>query len=428
MITGTYELSIQSASGVELTQVTAKANENWDGSYFEVVVQPFQGIGLQNIKTPLSGLNTKNQQESIKYLERIIRVVYLDPNNFPETVVTQFTNYTPVPVAEQPATPPPVETPPPPKPTPAQLEEQVKQEETQRSKTLSKIKLEKTLSVGVAVAAASQLTGLDKINQTINDKVESLKAKAVSQLFTMGSDLGIEGLDTGNPVTPSVCPSPQVLDRVLSIRNNLGTEIENTAVYVNIVDNSLNIVQDLLQGTITTATALTLLKTATSLGVKFTPTVPGAVTALLSDLDDIKTLITFKTDGTPKLPELKRAVDLGATYISQASSILNTILGLLAVIDQVLAFCGRNANPNGENTDNLLNKAKTAGIDDTLYKGFAFRIIEEPFSPTVNRKIGQALNSQGIVLLQTEPSFTVDGKVLIEELKLIIDRDNLKAN
>lgn len=312
--------------------------------------------------------------------------------------------------------------------TPEELEQQIKQEEAQRSKTLSKIRLEKALSVGVTVATTSQLTGLDKINQTINDKVESLKAKAISQLFTMGSDLGIEGLDTGNPITPSVCPSTQVLDRVLSTRNNLGTEIENTAVYVNIVDNSLNIVRDLLQGTITTATALTLLKTATSLGVKFAPTVPGAVTALLSDLDDIKTLITFKTDGTPKLPELKRAVDLGSTYISRASSILNTILGLLAVIDQVLAFCGRNANPNGENTDNLVNKAKVAGIEDQLYKGFAFKIVEEPFSPTVNRKIGQAVNSQGIVLLQTEPSFTIDPQVLIEELKFVIDRDNLKGN
>jgi len=131
MITGTYELSIQSASGVELTQITAKANENWDGSYFEVIIQPFQGIGLQNIKTPLSGLNTKNQQESIKYLERIIKVTYLDPNNFPETVVVQFNNYTPVPVAKQPPQPSPVETPPPPRQTPAQLEEQVKQEEVQ---------------------------------------------------------------------------------------------------------------------------------------------------------------------------------------------------------------------------------------------------------------------------------------------------------
>lgn len=427
MLTGTYIFDIQSQNGEKLVELVAEGYQDWTGGYFKIQTSASTQVREQNIKSPLSGIDTKNQQKSIKYLERLIKILYLDPYNFPESTITQFKNYTPAPVEEP--TPTLVEEEPVrPKKTPAQLEEETQQQKAQRVKTNSKINYQKTLNTGVAVTTASQLVGLDKINQTVNTKVEALKAKAISQLFTMGSDLGIQGLDTGNPVIPNICPSSQVLDRVLTIRNNLGTEIENTAIYINIIDNSLNIVRDLLQGTITTTTALTLLKTATSLGVKFAPTVPGAITALLSDLDDIKTLLTFKTDGTPKLPELKRAVDLGATYISQASSILNNILGLLATIDQVLAFCGRNANPNGENTDNLLNKAKVAGIEDQLYRGFAFKIVEEPFSPTVNRKIGQAVNSQGIVLLQTEPSFTADPQVLIEELKFVIDRDNLKGN
>ena len=57
-----------------------------------------------------------------------------------------------------------------------------------------------------------------------------------------------------------------------------------------------------------------------------------------------------------------------------------------------------------------------------------FEVVDKYFSPTLNQKIGQAKNKQGIVLLQTKPSFTQDPKVLIEELKLIIDRDNLKAD
>jgi len=78
----------------------------------------------------------------------------------------------------------------------------------------------------------------------------------------------------------------------------------------------------------------------------------------------------------------------------------------------------------------LLNTIKLANtsIIDEVYNGFTFSIVEKQFSPTLNQKIGQAKNSQGIVLLQTEPSFTQDPQVLIEELKLIIDRDNLKAN
>ena len=311
--------------------------------------------------------------------------------------------------------------------TPEELEQQARQEARQRQILKTKLALQKTLAIGAAVGGIQQLSGLDKINQSINSKVESLKSKALDQLFNLANDLGIEGLETGVPTLPDLCPSPAILTRALQIRNNLGGSIETTAAYINIVDNSLQIVSDLLNGTITGLTALNLLKLASSAATKVLPTAPGAVTALLADLDDVRTLITFKTDGTPKLPELKRAVDNGAAYISKASTAINTILQLLSFIDQVLIKCGQNPNNLGENTDKLINKAKQA-VDNTLYKGFTFRIVEKAFSPTVNQKIGQALNSQGIVLLETEPSFTLDPQVLIEELKLIIDRDNLKAN
>ena len=311
--------------------------------------------------------------------------------------------------------------------TPEELEQQARQQARQRQILKTKLALQKTLSVGAAVGGLQQLSGLDRINQTINSKVESLKSTALDQLFNLAGDLGIEGLETGAPTLPDLCPSPVILARALQIRNNLGSSIEATAAYINIVDNSLQIVSDLLNGTITGLTALNLLKLASSAATKILPTAPGAVTALLADLDDIRTLITFKTDGTPRLPELKRAVDNGAAYISKASTAINTILQLLSFIDQVLIKCGQNPDPAGENTDKLINKAKQA-VDNTLYKGFTFRVVEKVFSPTVNQKIGQALNSQGIVLLETEPSFTLDPQVLIEELKLIIDRDNLKAN
>jgi hypothetical protein len=54
--------------------------------------------------------------------------------------------------------------------------------------------------------------------------------------------------------------------------------------------------------------------------------------------------------------------------------------------------------------------------------------MEEPFSPTVNRRKAVAKNSNGIILLSTPSSFTTDTQVLFAELKLIIDKNNLKAN
>ena len=304
--------------------------------------------------------------------------------------------------------------------TPEQLEKELQQQKLERSLVLDRIQLTRQLSNTQSI---TELKGLDRINQTVLTKVESFKSKATQQILSLSRSLGIEGLTNPNPTLPNICPSPETLRQVLQTRDRLVADLQTVAVYINTVDRSLQVVSDLVNGTITTLTALNALKTATSIGTKFAPTVPGAVTALLADLDDIRTIITFNTDGSPRLPELKRGIDQGTQYVSIAAQTLNSIIAFLQLIDQVLQFC--NIQTQSISTELL----PTTNLEtESTYKGFTFRIVEEPFTPTVNKKIGQALNKQGIVLLQTESSFTANPQVLIDELKFIIDRDNLKAN
>ena len=314
--------------------------------------------------------------------------------------------------------------------TPEELEKQRQVEAAKRDAFKKRMKLQRALATATVVATATQLSPLDRINQTVNSKIEDLRDKATSTILSLTSQLGIEGIDTTNPISPALCPSPEILNRALEIRNGLGTNIENTSKYINIVDTSLQILTPVVNGTVTTVNALNILKTATSLATKIAPVVPGAITALLSDLDDVRTLITFKSDGTPKLPELKRALSIGSQYISNAATVLQTIVASLQVIDLVLEKCGTKPNQLGEDSTKLLDTIKLAenSLIDEIYKGFSFTIVEKQFSPSLKQKIGQAKNSQGITLLQTEPSFTANPQVLVEELKLIIDRDNLKAN
>jgi hypothetical protein len=314
--------------------------------------------------------------------------------------------------------------------TPEELEKQRQAEAAKRDAFRKRMKLQRALATATVVATATQLSPLDRINQTVNSKIEDLRDKATSTVLSLASQLGIEGIDTTNPISPASCPSPEILNRALQIRNGLGTDIENTSKYINIVDISLQILTPVVNGTVTTVNALNILKTATSLATKIAPVVPGAITALLSDLDDVRTLITFKSDGTPKLPELKRALSIGSQYISNAATVLQTIVASLQVIDLLLEKCGTKPNQLGEDSTKLLDTIKLAenSLIDEIYKGFSFTITEKQFSPSLKQKIGQAKNSQGIVLLQTEPSFTTNPQVLVEELKLIIDRDNLKAN
>lgn len=314
--------------------------------------------------------------------------------------------------------------------TPEELEKQRQQEAAKRDAFKKRMKLQRALTTATVVATATQLSPLDRINQTINTKIEDLRDKATTTLLSLASQLGIEGLDTANPTLPNLCPSQDILDKTLQIRNTLGVDIENTAKYINIVDSSLQLLTPVINGTVTSLQALNVIKTATSLATKVVPVVPGAVTALLSDLDDLRTLVTFKSDGTPKLPQLKRALTIGSQYVSDAAKTLQTITTFIEIIDSVLIKCGKQPDRLGADANKLLDTIKLAegSIIDSTYKGFTFAIVEKQFSPTLKQKIGQAKNSQGIVLLQTEPSFTNDPQILVEELKLIIDRDNLKAN
>ena len=313
--------------------------------------------------------------------------------------------------------------------TPEELEKQREQERQDKKKLQQKLALQK-IATGAIISIATQTTALDKLNESINPKVAALKEKAITQLINLAGDLGIKGLETGNPQLPDLCPPQRILDKALIIRDALLGDLQTTAKYINLINESLTIVNSLFNGAINTVTAINLIKTTAAIGVKAAPTVPGFVTALLADLDDVRTLLTFDKEGNPKLVKLKQTVNIGTTYIATAAGTLNILLSLLQVIDKVLEKCGKKLSTPSEDLNNLVSVIKTAQASNTndIYKGFTFEIVDKYFSPTLNQKIGQARNKQGIVLLQTEPSFTQDPQVLINELKLIIDRDNLKAD
>ena len=65
--------------------------------------------------------------------------------------------------------------------------------------------------------------------------------------------------------------------------------------------------------------------------------------------------------------------------------------------------------------------------NDGTYKGFILEIETRPFTDRVNESRAVGKNKSDIIMISTEYSFASNPQVLIDELKFIIDRDDLKA-
>ena len=118
--------------------------------------------------------------------------------------------------------------------------------------------------------------------------------------------------------------------------------------------------------------------------------------------------------------------------LSVASIQFNDIVFELGTLrDKINNIEARLENP--PQSDNILvNPIIKNGFLDITYQGFKFAIREDnkANAPSVNgiyRHYGVAIDTNGIEVLKTDSSFTQDTQILIDQLKLIIDTQNLRA-
>ncbi len=264
-------------------------------------------------------------------------------------------------------------------------------------------------------------------NQTVVQTLSLLLIKKVAENEKL-IQIPLENLLKQLP-TDGTCLEPALLQTVLDKRNNI-------VDFLNKFNNFLDIATTTYTGTnvafnalLTTVQGINLSKTSASGAVKILPTAPGFVTALLSDLGDLADNLTFDSLGESKLSKIKNGLDTLNISLAIVSSFVKKTLQILNSIDALLAPClGENQTLTSV-SDNLVKIVTDSeqSIDNSTYQGFIFKIEEVPFSPTVTRKKAVAYNQSGIALLETPLSFTANDQTLIDELKLIIDRDNLKA-
>lgn len=282
--------------------------------------------------------------------------------------------------------------------------------------------------------------GAQKLGELVLDKSVSLQNQVTSTLDNIKSNL-----TEGCPPQPLLLSFVERRNNIVTTLNNLGTFVDKITLALTGIAGIVNLVLIAKSTLKNVKVGLNVAKVVINQASKFIPSppgVPGIVTSAITDLssaessiDDTLDQITFDNLGESKLKPLQDGVNSAIVYLAVASGIIKTIVTLIESIDTPLKTCIQDAGINVDLTSlspevislSQIQQAAQQTLNDTTYKGFILEIEEVDFSPTVKQRRAVAKNSQGIVIAQTPLSFTTNPQTLINELKLIIDRNNLKA-
>ena len=271
------------------------------------------------------------------------------------------------------------------------------------------------------------------IQSIIITNTEKLIQQMIPTISQIVEKTGIQNIGQPDMKMPGVCLLPNGLQDILVLRNKLMSKLNFTSNKINLLSKSLNKSLNPLSTIVdTTSKTLKTVRTAriaanASLAFIVPPlTIPGTIPSAINIAKDLEELLT------PQVTIAKNSITSITTALDYANSTIFKLLNLLKIIDQYLIRCGVSnltpANDYVNKVNQQYTEVQLLPSNIEVYRGFTLEIVEEPFSPTVNRRKGVAKNNQGIILLSTPLSFTTTPQVLIEELKLIIDSNDLKAN
>ena len=277
---------------------------------------------------------------------------------------------------------------------------------------------------------------LNIIEQTALDTFEDRKLKVLEEL---GINEQLEQLSSlTDPVklkevTDRLCPTQDVLENIIRQRDGIVEFLNNQQVKVNSLSTSVNVVGDFADGLQETSAGAALSAFITNQLAKVAVIGPviAPLRSIITDLDVVNQAIIFKKDGNPRIPPLRGAVSNFSVPLNQVNTIITKIVLAVAPIDEIILLCAPNTTLNTLSTDVLATITVQLSAEETedgaLYKGFRLKIEERPYTDTTTQRRAVGVNTSGVVLISGEYSFASDPNVLLNEIKFLIDRDNLKA-
>jgi len=270
-------------------------------------------------------------------------------------------------------------------------------------------------------------TGAAALQKRILNQGKTLLVTILPALITVATQAGLSELKAQTPKLPDLCPNSDLLksliqkrNEIVNMLNQIGSSLNATTITLTGVSLTYDIISNLI---LTTNTIIPIAES--TLAATPPPALPGAPVVALSKLKDLI------RDNKPKIDKYKSIIDNTALAISLVSITITVIVNILKSLDALLSKCDPTSNliPVSNNLSNIAEQQQSNNITEQIkYKGFEFQIETVPYTPTVNRIKAVAINSSGIKLIETALSFTENQQTLINELKFIIDKDNLKAN
>ncbi len=153
--------------------------------------------------------------------------------------------------------------------------------------------------------------------------------------------------------------------------------------------------------------------------------VPYSAVSKLQEVEDVLTELESDNE------ELNKQIINGLVLLTAA---ITTILVLLKLLDEMTQECATELNVQPEAISqeliNLSNEATEEGVTSpNSINGFTLEVqaMDQNSVGKLKRRQAVGKNSQGIILIKGDPSFSSSDQILINELAFYIQSNNLKA-
>lgn len=252
------------------------------------------------------------------------------------------------------------------------------------------------------------------LNQVITTAKTVLIPAILTQLAAFGITKASEALKKNFKDVNVTCPTNlEELNAAIAKKNRLVKQLNNIYKFLERVKVGVQIVDGIISAA---QIALPILITASTL--------PGAPGSTATPIEEIK----------KRLQQYKTISSVTLMVLVILIQILERTLSYLALLDQSIGKCAiEGALPQEQLTTDLLTSTQFQSTQlspvVTNVNGFEMSVIDVD-NVTVDglkRRRAVARNSQGIIMLQGEPSFSSNDQILIDELVFYIQQNDLKA-